>query len=443
MAHRQLSPSTDPDAVDDFLRALAEEDEARALELIHAQPDLAATSVHVAAALGRAEDVRRLLGEDGDRVRERAGEHGGEPLYWLCASPFHGESPERDRGLADAAKVLLEGGADVDTRAGPYELPALYFVTGHREVPEMARLLLEAGAAPTDGESVFHAAEHFHRSALEILLEFGVDLNQVGDWGNTPLYFLLRHHDVERQERTKSGVIWLLDHGADPNVRCGTEEETALHVAVRRDQSPSVVRMLLDHGADVHARRGDGRTAWVLAQRGAQDELATVLVGGGATSEELSPADLLVAACSRGDANTAREVATHEVLEALAAADLRVLPDAAARGRLESVRACLAVGFDVDARDDYGATALHHACIRGDAKMVRELLERDADHTIRDAQHQSTPVGWVTFGADYVSAPEGDYVTCLRMLLDAGARPDPNEHPPAHAELREMLRSRS
>jgi ankyrin repeat protein len=118
-------------------------------------------------------------------------------------------------------------------------------VTGHRNVPRIARLLLDAGANPTDGESAFHAAERFHEESLELLLEFGVDLNFTGEWGNTPVYFLLQYWDIEREERVRRGLLWLLRHGAHPDVRCGRERETALHVAVRRGQSPETLRLLL------------------------------------------------------------------------------------------------------------------------------------------------------------------------------------------------------
>ena len=72
---------------------------------------------------------------------------------------------------------------------------------------------------------------------------------------------------------------WLLDHGADPDVRCDRElRETSLHVAARVGQAPRVVELLLDHGADVHARRADGRSPWLLARRG--ERLARTSLGG-------------------------------------------------------------------------------------------------------------------------------------------------------------------
>lgn len=246
-------PSDIGAAADAFLAAVAKGDLAAANDVLRSEPRIASTSVHVAAVLGRGADVGRLVAEDPSRVGARAGAFSAEPLLWLCHSPFHGESPERDEGLAEAARALLDAGADPDARDGVYGLPALYAVTGVHDAPRIARILLDVGAEPNDGESVFHAAERFHEESLELLLSYGVELNRTGDWGNTPLYFLLRYWDVAETPTAGQGMRWLLDHGADPDVRCGPEGETSLHVAARMGQSPGVVRLLLDHGADLHA----------------------------------------------------------------------------------------------------------------------------------------------------------------------------------------------
>ena len=349
--------------VDAFLRAVAHGDTERAREIHGANPDLAADSLHAAAALGDDEAVRRHLA-DGADTEARAGDPPGTPLLWLCYSPFD--------GLEAAARTLLDAGADPNTRdGGPYNLPALYAVTGHHHAPRIARMLLEAGASPDDGESAFHAAERNDVEALELLLEYGVDLNHTGDWGNTPLYFLLRYWDVAREEQVGRGLRWLLAHGADPDVRCGREQETSLHLAARRGQAPEVVQLLLDNGADVHARRGDAAAAERLAV-------------------PVEPAD-------------------HELL-----------PEAASRGRFDAVAAYLAAGFPVDAVDENGATALHHAAILGCMDGVRELLARGADRRREDPQHHATPLGWAEFGRDEAIAPDGDYEACIRALTTAG-----------------------
>jgi ankyrin repeat protein len=307
-------------------------------------------------------------------------------------------------------------------------------------VPPIARLLLAHGANPNDGESVFHAAERFHADALELLLEAGADLNYTGEWGNTPLYFLLHWHDVEREPRVRQGLDWLLAHGADPNVRCGRERETSLHVAARRGQAPAVIRRLLDHGADVRAHRGDGRGAWALAMRGGFDEVVAVLEAAGTPRESLSPVDTLLSACGRGDAEAARRLASPALVDALEPDDRRLLPEAAAAGRVDTVLACLVAGLPVDTVDISGASALHHAAIQGRAPLVRALLAAGADVTLRDQEHRSTPLGWAFFGADYFLESDGDYADCVRALLDAGARPRDDEHKPGHAGVRAVLR---
>jgi ankyrin repeat protein len=435
--HVEASRGID-DAVTAFLSAVRENDARRALAAFEAEPAIASASLHVAAVLGREAEVRRMLGDDAGAVGSRAGEPPSEPLLWLCYSPLHGESVVRDEGLAACASVLLNAGADPNTRDPEHNVPALFAVTGHHNVPRIARMLLDAGANPTDGESVFHAAERFHEEALELLHRYGVDLNANGDWGNTPLWFLLNYYDIDREQRVRQGLLWLLEHGADPNVPSGRARESALHVAVRRGQSSATVRLLLERGADVRARRADGRTPWILAERGGFDGLRSLLEEAGAEPEPLAPEDALLAVCSRGDDAAARRLATPALVAGLSPEPLDLMTQAARQGRLEVVHACLAAGFPVDTRDEIGATALHHANIAGRAQVVRELLRRGADFRIRDAEHDSTPLGWACFGVDFMPEPDGDYADCVRALLEAGARPGPDERA-RHEGVRQVL----
>lgn len=423
-----------------FLDAVQQQDAERARRVLAQAPRIGVESLHVAAVVGDLQAARHLVAQDPSRVRERLGAANADPLLLLCYSPFHGESRERDAGILATARFLLESGADPNTRDARYGVPALYAVTGLHNVLPLARLLLDAGANPNDGESVFHAAERFHHEALELLLSAGADLDYVGEWGNTALYFLLRWHDVENELSTRKGFDWLLAHGSDPNVVCAKERETSLHVAVRRGQGAQIVTSLLDHGADVDVRRGDGKTAWVLAKRAGRDDLADVLARAGARTETLEPPDLLLAACARGDAREARERASRELVDALRDEDRALIVESAARGRGDSVAACIAAGFPVGAMDAGGATALHYAALRGDAHVTRAVLHAGADHTIRDAEHSSTPLGWAFFGADFVRTPGGEYEATVRALLDAGARPRDDEHRSTQAGIQALLR---
>src|SRR4051812_31839307 len=231
-AHVAAARATDDSGLTDFLTAIQEQNREAATRVLERYPELPGRSLHVAAAIGSTADVQRLS-SDATAVRTKAGALPAEPLLYLCFSPFHGESAERDGQLLASATHLLAAGADPNTKDSRYGVPALYGVTGMHNSPAIARLLLEAGANPTDGESVFHAAERFNIEALELLRDFGVRLNEKGDWGNTPLYFVLRYQDTTRDEHAAMGVEWLLANGADPNVACGGERENSLHVAAR------------------------------------------------------------------------------------------------------------------------------------------------------------------------------------------------------------------
>lgn len=434
-AHVQSSRGSTA-AIDAFLRAAQEQDRERAKQILGKHPSIARDSLHVAATLGLAPEAKRLLEEDAAQISTRIGNPAADPLLFLGYSPFHGESAERDVGLLETTRVLLEAGADPNTRDAQYGVPVLHAVTGQRSVLPIARLLLDAGANPTDGESIFHAAEHFHEDALELLLSRGADLNYVGDWGNTAPYFLLRWWDVARMPNVRRGLEWVLDHGANPNIRCANEQETCLHVAARRGQDVAIVRLLLDHGADVNARRGDGSTAWLLASRAGFDEIASLLEQAGAETQSLTLADELLAACGRGDADAARGLATPELLRTLSAVDLMVLPDSAGAGRWSTVAACISAGFPVDTTESTGATATHYAALRGNIDMVQLLLGAKPDLSIRDREHSSTPIGWAAWGSDFVRDPSGDYPATIRTLAAAGGRLAANEHLPQQEAAR-------
>ena len=64
-------------------------------------------------------------------------------------------------------------------------------------------------------------------------------------------------------------------------------------------------------------------------------------------------------------------------------------------------------GADPDARSSGEAqeTALHSAAWNGDARMVEVLLERGADPTLRDRQHDGTPREWAETSVQVTNNP--------------------------------------
>ena len=433
------SAAGNSDAIDAFLAAVQDQDRDRAKRILDEHPEIARDSLHIASALGLAAEAKQLIARDPSQVRARVGQPPADPLLYLGYSPFHGESAERDAGLLETARVLLAAGADPNTRDERYGVPVLHAVTGERSVLPIARLLLDAGANPTDGESVFHAAEHFHEDALELLLEAGAQLNYVGDWGNSAPYFLLRWWDVERMPNVRRGLVWLLEHGADPNILCARERETCLHVAARRGQDVAIVQLLLDHGAALDARRGDGATAWLLARRNGFTAIAELLERAGAATQPLSPVDELLYACGRGDIEAARRLASPETVHALSSDDVVLLPDAAGAGRWATVAACVEAGFPVNTTDSGGATALHYAALRGRLDTVELLLSRRPDLTILDKEHSSDPLGWAVWASDFIREPTGDYPGTIRALIAAGARRHTGAYVPENQAARAAL----
>jgi hypothetical protein len=81
--------------------------------------------------------------------------------------------------------------------------------------------------------------------------------------------------------------------------------------------------------------------------------------------------------------------------EAAVQADIAQLVAAVERGDAEQVTLMLDQRPDlVSARDDSGATALHHAAFHGHRSIVNLLISRGADVNARDLEHDATPSGW-------------------------------------------------
>ena len=239
-----------------------------------------------------------------------------------------------------------------------------------RRVPvAVARVLLERGANPNVGESIYHAAELNHRDCLDLLLTHGADLSGAhATWGNTPLYFLAGYkEDHPHCASSTLGMQWLLEHGANPNVpsvvTSGHDDapsdapgvaEMPLHRVAALGRSVAVARLLVEHGAEVDAPRGDGKTAYAIAMRTGNDGVATYLAECDADTRSLTPVDGLLASCIRADERAARAIlADHPaLLAALTAEDRQTLALAGEQDRESSVRLMVTLGWRLDAEGE-------------------------------------------------------------------------------------------
>jgi ankyrin repeat protein len=308
------------------------------------------------------------------------------------------------KALVAAAEVNAENAFFVNEHG---RMSALYGAAGRLHDPGLTRLLLEAGANPDDGESLYHATEAESPECLSLLLERGAETRRT----NALAHALDDDH--------LDHVRLLLEAGADPN------EGAMLAHAVRRGRGPEFLRLLA--GAWRRARpagwetwRGNVplRTPYQHAVLRGRAEQAEALAELGA-STEIDQSDLAVAAVARGERP---ETPLPDDLDPDAQ---EVLILAALRGRLELVLDLVGPDFSGVVGGSPEGTLLQHAAWVGDPELVRELLARGAHAKSPDNARFGTPLGWASHGSAYHALPGRDYVAVAEALVAAGDPIDP------------------
>jgi ankyrin repeat protein len=331
-----------------------------------------------------------------------------------------------DAGDRAAVAGLLDGDpslANATYTAEQWTLPLLYRACMSGHIP-IVRLLLERGARTQDGESIYHSAQDNRRECLELLLQHGADLSErQAQFGNTPLYFLAGHHgDEEGRATWFRGFLWLLEHGADPNVTSDKAEEAPLHRVAASPLKRETARALLAHGADVNLKRGDGLTPYQIAARHGNTDMAALLLEHGADAAALTPLDQFLNASLTGDGARARALlASHpDLVTSMSPEDHAGVIDAVMHGRADVVRLMVELGFRLDAENAHGGTPLHWAAWHGKTDMVDLLIRLGAPINVRDRQYGASPLGWTAHGSE-CHQDDDSYCAIVDKLVDAGA----------------------
>ena len=120
-----------------------------------------------------------------------------------------------------------------------------------------------------------------------------------------------------------------------------------------------------------------------------------------------------------------------DLVESLGDVDRRALCDEAWVGNAAAVELMMELGFDptvTSANGSSGATALHCAAWNGSARAVAAILSHPARTELiaaRDASYDATPLGWCCHGSLNSGKRSADYAKVARLLIDAGAQPQP------------------
>lgn len=105
-----------------------------------------------------------------------------------------------------------------------------------------------------------------------------------------------------------------------------------------------------------------------------------------------------------------------------AAQDADSLWSAARRGDLDTVKKAVGSGIDVNAKTDYGATAISFAADRGHLDVVKFLLENQADPNVKDDFYGAVPMDWASSNGHYeiMKALVGGGATKIQPALSKG-----------------------
>ena len=416
--------------------------------------DLGFTPLHLACTNRNGAMVERLLAAGAD---PNAASLNGETVLMSCARA----------GDARAVKALLVKGARVNEREDAHDQSALMWAAAQRHVA-VTELLVEAGGD-------IHARSRVYSQVVvgEQTQRFGrEELNYtVLRGGSTPLLFAARSGDPDSArvllgaganpddalpDGTSALVLAahsgntdvaavLLEKGANPdNADAGY---TALHAAVLRSDL-KLVQTLLGRGANPNIRMTKGTplrrdttdfnlpftlvsaTAYLLAAKFLEPEIMRALVAGGAdismTMRDGATALMLAAGAGSGGNSSRRGIAVID--------GGQVEPESLV---LDTVRAAIDLGADVNAASQSGDTALHTAASQGLESVVKLLAEQGAQLNARN-KRGLTPLGTLTATGGGGNRRRGAAITAAAIVDDDA---EPTERAVPHPETVALLKS--
>ena len=281
-----------------------------------------------------------------------------------------------------------------------------------------------ARSAPPQGDELYAAVRGNDLARLRMLVASQADANAKDEQGDTPLIYAAGAGSVEAMK-------FLVDKGADPNAQNGFGS-TALMLSAT---DLAKVRLLVERGANVNLASKQGRTPLFIAAMSDQSaDIVKYLAGKGAdfNARDAFGNTILTAAASGNDLNTIRAAldAGVDVNAAGATGITPLMLSAGYHGNLPATKMLLAKGakvnamcpspslFPIDAPKS-GPLALNKftplllAMPHAPAEVVQALIDAGADVNVKDSRNM-TPLMFAV-------ATNHQNPAVIRLLLERGA----------------------
>ena len=345
----------------------------RASRLLQENTGLATADIFAAAAASDVNALRQMVEAKPESANVVGGPRAWPPLMYLTYSRVPDALPGRD--AVAAAKVLLDAGADPDSRyENDYTWTSITGAVGlgeqgsqhqpaHARARELVELLLDSGANPNDGQALYNSYGGDDRW-LRLFLSRGLNRGALLNW-------------------KRDTAIRTLDHFLGRAAGDGLSER---------------VTLLLEHGADAAGRDEvySKRTHYENAMRNGHVDIANQLVEHGAAVVELSAEEHFRCAVMRGEEARARQL--------LAASPglvgkPQLLIDAKANAT--ATRLLLDLGVDPNAPLQNGRTALHEAAWLDESEVVELLLAAGAECDVPEKDYGASPIGFADHAGNF------------------------------------------
>ena len=326
---------------------------------------------------------------------ERTLEEMPTPLFYACYL-----------GLREVAEILVGAGADLIGSSSGNNMPR---------------------ATPLNG-----AINGGNEAIVSLLLDCGMDVNFVSEWGRTPLHQAASYGD-------EAMVKLLITYGAHVEARTGPIiPESAIQlpaedpvkefyefnglpadVETRQKISLSLTKYLMKKHMFLESQHFEANPINDWTGFGYGSLLGVLLYAGDEVERDSATGwTPLHEASSSGHERVVRQLQLSGAdVEAKTRYGWTAMHFAAWHGYKAVVQQLVDEGASIDVKNVYGWTPLHSASFRGHEDIVQLLLDRGADI------EAETAYGWtVVFGA----FADGGHENMLALLLEKGA--DPNAH---------------